>query len=197
MAPAGIRRPPAAIAGQRTAHRVEGSKGATDARLIFQGVETGIDREGQPARVLKVIAELYAFVIGRADIAKRFIPVDAVHAQTHAAAFAADKPAVRKFVAHIATASGGTAIKDAYERWIRAARALLRWRAEDLAGHSALGVTTIRRAELAEKATSMTVSNDRAVQRALEAAGVEFIDENGGGAGVRLKKPRRTATAKK
>jgi transcriptional regulator with XRE-family HTH domain len=80
---------------------------------------------------------------------------------------------------------------------IRAARALLRWSAEDLAGHSALGVTTIRRAELAEKATSMTVSNDRAVQRALEAAGVEFIDENGGGAGVRLKKPRRTATAKK
>jgi hypothetical protein len=26
------------------------------------------------------------------------------------------------------------------------------------------------------------------IRRALEAAGVEFIDENGGGAGVRLKK---------
>jgi hypothetical protein len=72
---------------------------------------------------------------------------------------------------------------------IRAARALLRWSAEDLARNSALGVTTIRRAELAERATSMTVSNDLAVRRAFEMAGVEFIDENGGGAGVRLKKP--------
>jgi hypothetical protein len=77
---------------------------------------------------------------------------------------------------------------------IRAARALLRWSAEDLARHSALGVTTIRRAELTEEATAMTVSNDLAVRRAFEEAGVEFIDENGGGAGVRLRK--RGATAK-
>src|ERR1700728_1871869 len=34
--------------------------------------------------------------------------------------------------------------------------------------------------------TSMTAANDLAVRHALEAAGVEFIDENGGGAGVRL-----------
>jgi ribosome-binding protein aMBF1 (putative translation factor) len=74
---------------------------------------------------------------------------------------------------------------------IRAARALLRWSAEDLAQHSKLGVTTIRRAELTDGATSMTVSNDLAVRRALEAAGVEFIDENGGGAGVRLRRPTR------
>jgi hypothetical protein len=47
---------------------------------------------------------------------------------------------------------------------------------------------TIRRAELAEHATSMTVANDLAVRRALEAAGVEFIDGNGGGPGVRLRK---------
>ena len=70
---------------------------------------------------------------------------------------------------------------------IRAARALLRWSAEDLATESALGITTIRRAELAEVETSMTVANDLAVRRALEAAGVEFIDENGGGPGVRHK----------
>jgi hypothetical protein len=55
--------------------------------------------------------------------------------------------------------------------------------------HSALGVTTIRRAELTEEATSMTVSNDLSVRRAFEAAGVEFIDENGGGVGVRLRTP--------
>jgi hypothetical protein len=35
--------------------------------------------------------------------------------------------------------------------------------------------------------TSMTAPNDNAIRRALEAAGVEFIDENGGGPGVRLR----------
>ena len=70
---------------------------------------------------------------------------------------------------------------------IRAARALLRWSAEDLAREPSLGVTTIRRAELTEGETSMTAANDLAVRRALEAAGVEFIDENGGGPGVRLR----------
>jgi hypothetical protein len=34
----------------------------------------------------------------------------------------------------------------------------------------------------------MTTANDLAVRRALETAGVEFIDENGGGPGVRLRK---------
>jgi hypothetical protein len=74
---------------------------------------------------------------------------------------------------------------------IRAARALLRWRAEDLARASAVGVATIRRAELAGTETSMTTPNDMAVRRALETAGVEFIDENGGGPGVRLRKRQR------
>jgi ribosome-binding protein aMBF1 (putative translation factor) len=71
---------------------------------------------------------------------------------------------------------------------IRAARGLVRWSAEDLAREAALGLATIRRAEGAENETSMTVANDLAVRRALESAGVEFIDENGGGSGVRLRK---------
>jgi hypothetical protein len=71
---------------------------------------------------------------------------------------------------------------------IRAARGLVRWSAEDLAREAALGLATIRRAEGAENETSMTVANDIAVRRALESAGVEFIDENGGGPGVRLRK---------
>jgi len=74
---------------------------------------------------------------------------------------------------------------------IRAARSLVRWSAEDLAQRSSLSVATIRRAELADGETSMTVANDLAVRRALEAAGVDFIDENGGGPGVRLRKPTR------
>ena len=71
---------------------------------------------------------------------------------------------------------------------IRAARGLLRWSAEDLAREATLGLATIRRAEGAENETSMTLANDLAVRRALESAGVEFIDENGGGPGVRLRK---------
>jgi ribosome-binding protein aMBF1 (putative translation factor) len=79
---------------------------------------------------------------------------------------------------------------------IRAARSLIRWSAEDLALHSALSVATIRRAELAEGETSMTTANDLAVRRAFELAGVEFIDENGGGAGVRLKKSHQATKRK-
>lgn len=70
---------------------------------------------------------------------------------------------------------------------IRAARALLRWTAEDLARETALSVTTIRRAELTETETALTVVNDRVIRQALERAGVAFIDENGGGPGVRLR----------
>jgi ribosome-binding protein aMBF1 (putative translation factor) len=80
---------------------------------------------------------------------------------------------------------------------IRAARALIRWSAEDLSRATALSVTTIRRAELTEKETSMTAANELAVRRALEAAGVEFIEENGsGGPGVRLMKRHRPKAAK-
>ena len=79
---------------------------------------------------------------------------------------------------------------------IRAARALLRWSADDLARQSAIGVTTIRRAELTEHKTSMTTANDLAIRRALENAGVEFIDENGGGPGVRLRKRQRSKKAR-
>jgi hypothetical protein len=72
---------------------------------------------------------------------------------------------------------------------IRAARALLRWSAVDLADASAVAANTIRRAEVAEGPTTLTAANDLAIRRALEEAGVEFIDENGGGPGLRLRKP--------
>jgi transcriptional regulator with XRE-family HTH domain len=78
-------------------------------------------------------------------------------------------------------------VKPLVSAQIRAARSLIRWRAEDLARESGVGVATIRRAELAEGETSMTVPNNLALRRALESAGVEFIDENGGGCGVRLR----------
>src|SRR5580693_4777201 len=71
---------------------------------------------------------------------------------------------------------------------IRAARAVLGWSAEDLARESSVSLRTIRRAELADVHTKMTAANEQAIRRALEAAGVEFLDENGGGPGVRLRK---------
>ena len=72
---------------------------------------------------------------------------------------------------------------------IRAARALIRWSAEHLARHSTVSVTTIRRAELRPSATVLTRANDQAIRRALEQAGVDFIDAEGGGPGVRLRTP--------
>jgi hypothetical protein len=71
---------------------------------------------------------------------------------------------------------------------MRAARALLRWSALDLASASKVGVATIRRVEVVDGEIPVTAANEAALRRALEAAGVEFIDENGGGAGVRMKK---------
>jgi transcriptional regulator with XRE-family HTH domain len=72
---------------------------------------------------------------------------------------------------------------------LRAARALLGWSAQDLATASGVGVTTIRKNELSDGPVTMIRANVDVLTRALEAAGVEFIPENGGGAGVRLRKP--------
>ena len=54
----------------------------------------------------------------------------------------------------------------------------------------------IRPIELTRSETSMMTANDLAVRRALEGDGVEFIDENGGGPGVRLKKRTRPKSTK-
>ena len=73
---------------------------------------------------------------------------------------------------------------------IRAARALIRWSAQELATKTEVGVTTIRRAELTARATKLTRVNDQAIRRVLEAAGVEFVDADGGGPGVRLRQAK-------
>lgn len=69
---------------------------------------------------------------------------------------------------------------------LRAARALLRWSAQDLANKAGVGVATVRRCESGEGPISATLANQNAMQRALEEAGVVFIPKNGGGPGVRL-----------
>jgi hypothetical protein len=46
--------------------------------------------------------------------------------------------------------------------------------------------------ELADNDISITAANESAVRRALEAGGVEFIDENGGGPNVRFRERQRS-----
>ena len=70
---------------------------------------------------------------------------------------------------------------------MRAARALLRWAAADLVRKSGVSLATIHRAETVDGKTAMTFANTSAIRRALENAGVELIQDNGGGPGVRLK----------
>ena len=72
---------------------------------------------------------------------------------------------------------------------VRAARGLLGWSQTELAKAADRSLPTIKRLER-EDGGGPAVSEDvwEAVQRALEKAGVEFIAENGGGAGVRMKK---------
>lgn len=57
-----------------------------------------------------------------------------------------------------------------------------------MAGKAGIGISTVQRMENADGVPSASGKNLEAVQRALERAGVEFITENGGGPGVRLKK---------
>jgi hypothetical protein len=58
-----------------------------------------------------------------------------------------------------------------------------------LAERSEVGVATIKRSEAMDGEVKMTAPNIAAVRQALESAGVEFIEPNGGGAGVRMRKP--------
>ena len=74
---------------------------------------------------------------------------------------------------------------------IRAARALLRWEQRHLAEASSVSLPTIKRLESKRGVLGAHDSTTAALRRALETAGVEFIDENGGGPGVRLRKTSR------
>lgn len=65
------------------------------------------------------------------------------------------------------------------------ARAAVGWGVRDLAKEAGVSVDTVSRLERGEELQPRTLA---AIQAALEAAGVEFIPENGGGAGVRVRK---------
>jgi predicted transcriptional regulator len=66
----------------------------------------------------------------------------------------------------------------------RAARGLLSWSQQDLADHAEVGVVTIHQLEAGTSQPRRATLD--VIRRAFERAGVVFIDENGGGPGVRL-----------
>ena len=68
----------------------------------------------------------------------------------------------------------------------RAARGLLSWSQQNLADRAGVGIMTIH--QLEKDGSQPRRATLDVVRRAFELAGVEFIDENGGGPGVRLQK---------
>ncbi|MBI0434011.1 transcriptional regulator [Roseomonas sp. KE0001] len=84
-------------------------------------------------------------------------------------------------------ASAKVSLSDITPEQSRAARGLLDWSRDQLALAAGVPKRTIMRFEGREVQPRVTTIT--AIRAALEAAGVEFIAENGGGAGVRLRNP--------
>jgi transcriptional regulator with XRE-family HTH domain len=74
---------------------------------------------------------------------------------------------------------------------VKAARALLGWSQADLASRSGVSEPTIARLEALKGELGGREGTAGKIRTALETAGVDFIDENGGGPGVRLRKRQR------
>ena len=70
---------------------------------------------------------------------------------------------------------------------LRGARGLLGWSQSELGKRAGLSLPTVKRVET-EKGPRVSDQARAKLQRALEVAGIEFIEENGGGPGVRLRK---------
>lgn len=73
---------------------------------------------------------------------------------------------------------------------IRAARGLLDLTQADLATKAGVSLPTIKRHEKGVSDHKVIQETRDKIQRALEKAGIEFLPENGGGAGVRLRKAK-------
>jgi DNA-binding XRE family transcriptional regulator len=76
-------------------------------------------------------------------------------------------------------------------RQIKAARSLLAWSQEELAAAAEVSIPTIKRLESQDGPLGGRDETGIKIRCALESAGVEFIDENGGGAGVRLRRQKK------
>lgn len=76
-------------------------------------------------------------------------------------------------------------VKSVSSGQIRAARALIRMDQATLAQSAGVSVPTIKRIEASEGEPATSFGTVMRIIEVLEAAGIEFIPENGGGAGVR------------
>ena len=76
-------------------------------------------------------------------------------------------------------------------RELKAARALLGWSQSDLAKSSKVSLPTIARLESSAGELGGRDETIAKLVKALSRAGIDFIDDNGGGGGVRLRRPRR------
>ena len=74
-------------------------------------------------------------------------------------------------------------------RQIKAARALLGWSQDVLAKAADVSIPTVKRLEAADGPLGGRGETAAKIIRAIVSGGAEFIDENGGGPGVRLRKP--------
>ena len=73
-------------------------------------------------------------------------------------------------------------------RQVKAARSLLAWSQDQLAKAADVSIPTVKRLESEDGDLGGRTDTAAKIVAALETAGVEFIPENGGGAGVRLRK---------
>jgi transcriptional regulator with XRE-family HTH domain len=74
---------------------------------------------------------------------------------------------------------------------IRAARALLGWRQDDLAKAAKVGLATVARIEQGEGMVQGNFSTIAKIQQALEREGISFTADQEGGIGVRLARKRQ------
>ena len=73
---------------------------------------------------------------------------------------------------------------------IRMARGFMRWSVAELAKESGVSSATIRRMEESDGVPNSLADNLGKLRRTFEAGGLEFIPENGGGAGVRVREQK-------
>src|SRR5688500_1180178 len=78
-------------------------------------------------------------------------------------------------------------------RQVKAARALLGWSQERLAEKAGVSIPTVKRLEAEEGLLGGRSDTAEKIRSALEKAGIEFLEENGGGVGVRMRKVKHGA----
>jgi transcriptional regulator with XRE-family HTH domain len=77
-------------------------------------------------------------------------------------------------------------------RLCKAARALAGLEQKDLASASGVSKSTIGAFEIKDERSRLSTTNNLALVEAFERAGLQFVPQNGGGVGVRLRTPSTT-----